>query len=285
MKRSSSLYSVRSIDGHGRRSTSRPVPSSSGSPSAVDHVGLDPGNGRVGRAGLGGEEAGQRGDHDRAGLGLPPRVDDRAAAAADDLVVPQPGLRVDRLAHRPEQPQRRQVVLVRVLGAPLHAGADRGRRGVEDRDAVVLDELPPHVLVRVVGRPLPHHRRRPVGQRPVDDVGVAGHPADVGRAPVDVVLRLEVEDEPVGVGDAGQVAARGVQDALRLGRRAATCRGCTAGARRPSARPGTPGRRRRRSRGTRGRGRPASRAVVAVWRTTTIVSRVQVADHLVDLPP
>ena len=42
----------------------------------------------------------------RAGLGLPPGVDDRAALAADHLVVPEPGLRVDRLADRPEQPQR-----------------------------------------------------------------------------------------------------------------------------------------------------------------------------------
>ena len=42
-----------------------------------------------------------------AGLGLPPGVDDRAAPAADDLPVPEPGLRVDRLADRAEQPQRR----------------------------------------------------------------------------------------------------------------------------------------------------------------------------------
>ena len=48
----------------------------------------------------------------------------------------------------PEQPQRREIVRVRVLGAPLHAGADRGRRGVEDRHPVALDELPPDVLVR-----------------------------------------------------------------------------------------------------------------------------------------
>src|SRR5690606_27478117 len=34
--------------------------------------------------------AGKRGDHDRAGLGLPPGIDDRAAAIADDMVVPLP---------------------------------------------------------------------------------------------------------------------------------------------------------------------------------------------------
>src|ERR1700730_8450139 len=46
----------------------------------------------------------------------------------------------------PEQPQRRQVVLGRVLLAPFHAGADRGGGGVEDRDPVRLDDLPPDVL-------------------------------------------------------------------------------------------------------------------------------------------
>ena len=107
---------------------------------------------------------------------------------------------------------------------PLHAGADRGRRRVEDRHAVALDDLPPAVLGRVVGRALVHDAGRAVGERPVDDVGVAGDPADVGAAPVDVVV-LEVEDELVGGADLGQVAARGVQDPLRLRRSSPRCRG------------------------------------------------------------
>ena len=58
----------------------------------------------------------------------------------------------------------------------------------------------------------------PVHERPVDDVGVPGDPADVGRAPVDVVIGIEVEDVLVGVGDLGEVAAAGVHDALGLRR-------------------------------------------------------------------
>ena len=70
------------------------------------------------RAGLERRDAGQRRDHDRAGLGLPPRVDDRAALAADDAVVPDPRFRIDRLADRAEQPQRRQVVLLPATRCP-----------------------------------------------------------------------------------------------------------------------------------------------------------------------
>ena len=96
--------------------------------------------------------------------------------------------------------------------------ADRRRRRVQDRDPVVLDDLPPAVPGRRVGRALVEDPGRRVGQRPEDDVAVAGHPADVGGAPVDVV-GLDVEDGVVGEAGAQEVARRGVHDALRLGRR------------------------------------------------------------------
>ena len=105
-------------------------------------------------------------------------------------------------------------------GALLHERADRGRRAVQDRDLVVLDDLPPAVPGGRVGRALVQHAGRRVGERPVDDVAVAGDPADVGGAPVHVV-GLEVEDHLVGVRRAEEVAGGRVQDALRLGGRAA----------------------------------------------------------------
>src|SRR6185369_16264374 len=88
-------------------------------------LGHDPREGQGGRARLRRDGAGEWRDHDAAGLGLPPRVDDRAAFAADDAVVPHPGLGIDRLAHGPEEAERAEVVLLRVLLAPLHEGADR----------------------------------------------------------------------------------------------------------------------------------------------------------------
>ena len=175
-----------------------------------------PGNGAHRATRLRRGHARQRGDHDRAGLGLPPGVDDRAAVATDDLAVPHPRLGIDRLTDRSENPQAGQVVGGREFLAPLHEGADRGRRGVEDRHAVALDELPPAVLARRVGRALVEHRRRAVGQRAVDDVAVAGDPADVGAAPVDVGFGMQVEDHPVGRRHLRQIAAGGVQDPLGL---------------------------------------------------------------------
>ena len=85
---------------------------------------------------------------------------------------------------------------------------------VEDGHPVALDDRPPAVPVGKVRCALVHHRGGPVGQRAVDDVAVAGDPADVGGAPVDVALGVEVEDRPVGEGHLGQVAPGGVHDAL-----------------------------------------------------------------------
>ena len=170
--------------------------------------------------GLVGIAPGQRRHHDPAGLRLPPRVDDRAALLADDAVVPHPGLGIDRLADRAEQAQRRQVVAARPLVAPLDEGADRRRRGVEDGDAEVVDDLPEAIGLRVVRRALVHDGGRAVRERAVDDVAVARDPADVGGAPVDVVV-LQVEDAPRRERRVQEVAAGRVEDALRLPGRAA----------------------------------------------------------------
>ena len=73
-----------------------------------EDLGADAGKRLRRRAGLGRGDAGKRRDHDGAGLGLPPGIDDRAALAADVQVIPDPGFGIDRLADRSEQPQRRR---------------------------------------------------------------------------------------------------------------------------------------------------------------------------------
>ena len=190
-----------------------------GVPSRLTTWGSTPKNGPRAAARLGRRDARQRRDHDGARLGLPPGVDDRAAPAADDLLVPHPRLGVDRLAHGAEQAQRRQVVLLRELVAPAHEGADRRRRRVEDRHLVPLDQRPEAILLGEVGRALVHHAGRAVRQRTVDDVAVPGDPADVGRAPVDVVL-VQIEDV------LGRQVRRPAGSRPSCARRPSACRSC-----------------------------------------------------------
>ena len=190
----------------------------------VQHLGLDAGQRQGRAAGLGRRRAGERRHHDSAGLGLPPGVDDGAAPAADDLAVPDPGLGVDRLTHRAQQPQAGQVVLLRMLVPEPHEGADGGRRGVEDGDLVPVDHVPEAVRSRRGGGALVHEGRRVVHQRAVDDVAVPGDPAHVRGAPVGVRV-LQVEHPAGGERDVHRVAAGGVEHALRLPGRCPRCRG------------------------------------------------------------
>ncbi len=178
-----------------------------------------PKNGSRRRAGLERGRARQRRDQDAAGLGLPPGVDDRAAAVADHAVIPLPGFRIDRLADGAEQPQRGARGLLHRLVAGLHQRADRGRRGVEDVDLVLVDHLPEARHGRIVRHAFEHQRGGAVRERAVDDVAVAGDPADVGGAPVDVAVVI-VEDVLVRHRHVDVIAAGGVQHALRLAGRA-----------------------------------------------------------------
>ena len=105
---------------------------------------------------------GQSGDHRPTGLGLPPGVDDRAFLLADRAPIPEPGLRIDRLADRAEQADRGPVVLLHRAFALAHQGADRGGGGVEDVDLEPLDHLPEAREIGVVRHALEHQRRRAV---------------------------------------------------------------------------------------------------------------------------
>ena len=127
----------------------------------------------------------------------------------------------------------------RVLRPPLHVRADRGRRRVEDRHAVALDDLPPAVLVGEVGRALVHDRRGAVAERPVDDVAVAGDPADVGGAPVDVACRASGRRRSGASSRRRRGSRRSCARSPSASRSCPTCRAGRADPRRPSARAGS----------------------------------------------
>ena len=207
---------VRAMDGHGLRITSRPpCPAGTGSPDGVTTSGTMPGKGTGGGAGLSGNRAWKRCDHDGAGFRLPPGVDDRAAAFADHIAIPHPGFRIDWLAYSSEQAETVEAVFLRILISPLDECADRRRRRVEDGDLVLVDDLPEAVEIGKVRRALVHERGDAVLQDSVDDVGVSCDPADVGRAPVDVVL-FEIEDQLAGQIGLDGIAAGRMYQALGL---------------------------------------------------------------------
>ncbi len=151
-------------------------------------------------------------EEEAAGLGLPPGVDDDRLALADLGVIPAPDLGLDGLAHGGHVLEV-VVVLPRLLRAELAQLPDRGGRGVENVDPELLGDPPRPASVRVVGHALVDHRRGAEGQRPVDDVGMAGDPADVGHAPVHVI-RVDVLVVLGRPGDVGEVAAGAVLAAL-----------------------------------------------------------------------
>ena len=185
----------------------------------IHDVDLDAGEGMGGAARLEGQ-GGQRRDHHAARLCLPPGIHDGAAAAADDVVVPLPGFGVDGLADGAEQAQATQVVPFHPIVAIAHEAADGGRRGIEDADAVFGDHAPVAIWCRVGGRPLVEEARRAQDERRVDDVGMAGDPAGVGRAPPAVFL-FHIEDPAQRGGGIDLIAAVGMEDAFGLAGRAA----------------------------------------------------------------
>lgn len=108
-------------------------------------------------------------------------------------------------------------VVVDVLVASALEETQRGRSDVELRNLVLLDHVPVAREVRVCGRALEHHRRRTQQQGRVDDISVAGDPADVTTAEEAVVL-VDVEHILAGGSGTHQITGGRVHDTLRLAR-------------------------------------------------------------------
>ena len=161
----------------------------------------------------------QRRDHMPAGLGLPERVHDRTFPFSNIFVVPDPGLGVDRLAHRAQHAKAGKVIFLNPFRALTHQRADRRRRGVELVDLVLFAHGPEPPRIGPGRHALEHQRRRAIRQRPVDDVAVPRHPAHIGGAPEHIAV-LVVEGVLMRHRGIDEVAPRRVHDPLRLAGRA-----------------------------------------------------------------
>src|SRR5690554_4254284 len=185
----------------------------------IDDLRHDAEEGMATSAGLYRCRARDRREHDGARFGLPPSIDDRTAPAPDGRVIPHPGLGVDRLADASEEPEAREIMRLRVLISPANERANRRRGGIEDRHLMALDDIPEARLVGVVRRALVHHHRRGVREHPIDDIAMTRHPADIGGAPIKIVV-FQVKDIMRAQFDAEEISGRGMEHALRLPRRA-----------------------------------------------------------------
>ena len=82
---------------------------------------------------------------------------------------------------------------------------------------MLVADLPEAAGVWISGHAFEHDAGRAIREGAVDDVGVAGDPADIGRAPEDVVF-LEVKDVFMRHRGPEEIAAGGVQHAFGLAR-------------------------------------------------------------------
>src|SRR5204863_2762435 len=76
-------------------------------------------------------------------------------------------------------------------------------------------DAPEPVVLWPVWRTVIHQGGRAIGDRPVDDIAVAGHPADICRAPTGVII-TKVEDIFHGGINPYEISACCVQDAFRF---------------------------------------------------------------------
>ena len=167
------------------------------------------------RARLGRRGTGKRCDQNPAGFGLPPGIDNWTTAIANNIMIPHPGFRIDRLTDTAKKPQRGAVASLYRCLALAHQRPDGGRCGVEDVDLMFLDNLPEARAVGPGRHTLEHQRDRAIGKRSIDYIAVAGDPTDIGGTPVDVAIMI-IEDILMGHRGIDHIAAGGVQNTLRL---------------------------------------------------------------------
>jgi hypothetical protein len=138
------------------------------------------------------------------------------------VLCPDERGRIETLAGEKQRPKLREIELLDEIAVRVFAldRSEGGRRREQARDLVLRDHPPEHAGIRRSDRlALEQHRGAAAHQRSVHDVGMAHHPADVGRRPVDLP-RLDAVDVLHGPLQRDQVPPVITHDALRLAGRA-----------------------------------------------------------------
>src|SRR5216683_41142 len=149
-----------------------------------------------------------------AGFRLPPGVDDDGFALANSLVIPLPDFRLDRFADGGHVLEF-VVVILRRVGASFAKHANGGGGSVENVDVEAFGDAPGAAGVGELRDAFVKHAGGGQRERAVDDVGMAGDPADVGHAPVDI-FGMNVLVILGGAGDVSEIAAGAMLAAFGL---------------------------------------------------------------------
>jgi hypothetical protein len=195
----------------------------------VDDRWLDAEEGEGGAARLSWGDAGQGSDDMGAGLRLPVRLQESAGnhhqisatyiynvalLLADYIIVPLPDLGGDRLSDGAQDTQVLHLSLDVLVSGALEQ-SQSGGGDVELGHVMLLDDIPVPREVGVSWSALEHDGGYAEEERGVDNVSMAGDPADVAAAE-EAVRVVDIEHVLAGDGGAHEVARGGVQDALGL---------------------------------------------------------------------
>src|SRR5438105_7274955 len=104
--------------------------------------------------------------------------------------------------------------------APTNKSPDRSRCSVENADCVFLDDPPKTIGLGPVRRAFVDQGGRAGGERTIDNIAMAGDPADISGAPENIFV-AQIENVLRARVNADEITAGGVQDSLRLSGRAA----------------------------------------------------------------
>src|SRR5690606_17644620 len=184
----------------------------------VDQCRLDAGERQHGKAWNGGGDPRDGRDEDTSVLGLPPGVYNRCLPLADFFVIPIPRLLIDGLTHAAQLTDAAEVFSLDVFIACSHQRADGGGGRIEDVYLVFLHDIPEAAGVGPGRYAFEHQRGGTLRQRAVDDVRVAGDPADVGSTEIHFI-GLVLEHVGKCIARVHHVSPAGVYHALGLARR------------------------------------------------------------------
>src|SRR6202044_1148236 len=138
--------------------------------------------------------AGERRNHDGTGFRLPPGVHDGAAVFADGFEIPFPRSGIDGLADSAQDAKAGQVVWLDPVYAPGHESADGSGGAVKNGHFVTVNNFPEAIAAREIGSAFVHDDAGAVRERAINDVTVAGDPADVCGAPINILV-AQIENE------------------------------------------------------------------------------------------